>query len=297
MMASLGTLPVSLLTILLLVVPGLLGIEFYYLLSKKNASLTRIQWVVYSTFVSIISLLTLYFASPLYYEFIDGLATDTATNLNIVSEEQILALTLPVLLTLYLLHVVISSGGSALIGLGVDKILHRGRSLDRRQPWHYAFNEVPSHGEEIEVVMNDETVIQGEFNETAWDENRRELFLDNPYEVVYSQDGGERITQHDLGRSILLREEAISRVIFTIEDPDQERTQAISEEKENGPIDQTEGYESPKKLEGILEEILGGIPIQSELDDFTAEEKDVDTETQQEIRDIAGSIAEDEDEE
>ncbi|WP_257300243.1 DUF6338 family protein [Haloarchaeobius sp. FL176] len=272
-MANPGTVPISILSIILLVVPGLLGLELYYRFSKKTESLSRIQWIVYSSLLSISSLLLIYITTPHHFEFINSSSANIVGAWNIATETEISELSVSALVSFYVLHIFAAGTAGLLIGIVDNKVIHRGESLDRREPWHYAFDLVPNDQEAVEVIMEDQTVIEGRYNEAAWDESRRELFLDDPYEIIYTSDGERRLQEIDLGRSIILKEEAISWVVFTKEDPDREKASEIDESRGDAhrgevPTQSSPGYEREPWVQSSLSEfsIDGEETISEEAD-------------------------------
>lgn len=134
---------------------------------------------------------------------------------------------------------------------------------DRREPWRYAFETVPQPGELIEVVTSDGTIIHGDFVEAAWDENRRELFLDNPSEINYKDDGVTIEKEVPLGRNILLLRQSIEYVVFPETDPQSGLIDEFDEDKLDVLKEQLDDI-------GYIEEASG----QSSVEDF--EEDDTD---------------------
>jgi len=230
---ALGRIPLGLLTIILLVLPGLLALDIYFRVSKKSRSYSRIKWIGYSTGVSLASLLVLYSTSPLYFSGLASWAPEFEQTVGLVTRSQMKGSSGLETISLYLLHVgiatVLGTSAGVLDRFGLNR---NSPPRDRREPWSYAFNQIPADGETIEVVVNDGTIIQGDFNRTAWDDSQRELFLDDPYQVEYFDNGATIKDRQDLGRSMLLKEETISRVVFIEEDPDTTTINQIEEELE-----------------------------------------------------------------
>lgn len=79
-MQNFGTLPLNFVYILLLIVPGLIGIDLCLQFSKTGEQ-TRIQTVVYSVGVSLLSIGLLYVSSPLFFELVSDTATSLANRL------------------------------------------------------------------------------------------------------------------------------------------------------------------------------------------------------------------------
>lgn len=264
-----GTLPISLLTIILLVVPGLLGLDLYYRLAEKSTSLSRVQWIVYSVITSLSSLFLLYFLTFFYLGTVESTSETIAATLGIATVSELSELSVPTFVSLYVFHILVAMGLGA--GLGWWK---KSEYEDRREPWHYAFDETQQDGEEMEVVTSDGTVIQGEYNRTAWDDSQRELFLHDPYEIIYSADGSKREKKIDLGRSIIVMEESISRVVFIEEDPNQERVSRLAEQEDDEGSqfdDETPrriSEDVPEGLTAVLEDVFGE---QAQLSRFSEE--------------------------
>lgn len=216
-MAAPSRIPISLFTIILLLVPGLVGLELYYIRANKRNRISRIQWIVYSVFLSLFSLTLLYLFTPVYFNWITTKADDFSIAFNIATEQEILGLSFFSVTVLYAFHLTLTFSLGFLAGFFEDEHINPNLVLDRRPPWEYAFKE--SASEQVEVSLDDETVIRGRFHEAAWDKENQDLYIEDPEEIKY-KDGSEVGESIDLGRSVLLTESAIDYVIFTEEDPD-----------------------------------------------------------------------------
>ncbi|ADB60296.1 hypothetical protein Htur_1408 [Haloterrigena turkmenica DSM 5511] len=264
-MTSATRIPISLLAIILLLVPGLVALEIYYRRTGKQSKLSRIQWVVFSVFLSLFSLLLLYVSTPIYFDQLTDIVESLSTSLNIVNDEELFSMSIPIMTVFYIIHVGVSLVIGRVIGELDDRCLNPDRVLDRRPPWQYAFDEANS--EEIEVKLRDGTVIQGQFNEAAWDKEEHELYIEDPYEVEY--DGEELVGDPiDLGRSILLKGSAITHVLFTEEDPYTEM--------------EINSEEIATEIEGELDEILHDLGEQAELSSFEIQAEEEESESQEE---------------
>lgn len=232
-MASPGRVPISLLTILLLVGPGLIGLDLFFRVTDKNRSLSRVQLIVYSATVSVASILLLYFFTPFYFTGLSAFSSNLATDVGTVTETELSELKIANIVSLYLIHFALAG----ILGAGLGYVANRRseKERDRRDAWQYTFEDVPTDGEQIEVVLRDETTIQGQFNEKAWDEQQHELFLEDPAKVEYKEWSNKLEHSVDLGRSILLHEESISRVIFPKDDPQSEKDPADDDTKSGSP--------------------------------------------------------------
>lgn len=225
-------LPLSLLTILLLLAPGVLGLQLFFKYAQRNPSPSRTQWVAWSVLVSLISIGVLYIASGIVVpvaKFGGGLIEDLLQT--VIRSE--LDFSIAEVSILYLLHLLVIGFGGWAVGSFDSNVLKSEQVLDPREPWEYAFDEIPVDGEQLDIVLDDGSIVRGNFNETAWESSKRELFLEDPFEVTVNDEGVEEETQ-DLGRSILLQSDAISYIIFTNEDPNQsqmERSNISDEER------------------------------------------------------------------
>lgn len=221
MQPGVGSLSFRLVALLLLLAPGLLAIDVFFRYTEQRQRLSRLQRYVYSAIASLGSLAVLYVLTPLYFKPLEKTVNAAIRVFNIATGPEIAELSFAGLAILYLTHI----GITALIGLGSAKAYNRRippDSRDRREPWEYAFSVSPEEGETVEVVTSDGTVIQGDYNIEGFDTERRELYLDNPYEVEYADDLDDIERKVSLGRAIFLPNDAISRVVFIEPDPQSE---------------------------------------------------------------------------
>ncbi|MFD1588476.1 DUF6338 family protein [Halorientalis brevis] len=257
-MASPTSVPVSLLVILLLLAPGLVGLQLLFRFGQRNPSPSRTQWITWSTFVSLLSLSILYFTSGLYLTHTNELATTLVDRLGLVDINTLTGLGLADIVILYMTHLMLTLGGGVAMGKLYDS--WNDDPLDRREPWHYAFDEGTFDGESLDVYLEDGTILRGEFIKKAWDADQRDLYLEEPYEVVEEADGED---ESDLGRSLLIQDSAISHVVFTKEDPDSERTEAVDVSDE-----------TMEQMENQLRDILNENIDEFENEDTTDQSKD-----------------------
>lgn len=241
-MVSLGPVPLSLILIILLFIPGVIGLDLYYRYSQRSTSLTRPQLLVYSAAVGVLSLLLLYLSSPLTFGVLTRIGSFVG-EFGTVKETDLVDLSISQLVVFYTLHVVVSGGLGIFVGSR-----NRAENADRREPWEYGFGKVPKDGETIEVLTANGVVVSGEYNEAAWDDSRRELFLDDPYEIEY--DGDSTVTKKDMGRSVILQEASISQVIFVEKDPDR-KIASTDEEVDSG--EKSEDTELPDSIRELLD--------------------------------------------
>lgn len=233
-MANGGTLSLNLLVTVLLLVPGIAALDLYFFTAKRRPTLSRTRLVAYGSGVSVFSLYLLFFTSSLYMPIFGG--TPDPRNLLTVGEVAKLSLAQGALL--YLSHVGISGIIGTIIGLR-----NRGDHADRREPWAFAFEEAPTENEPLDVTLNNGQTVRGTFNPDAFDGRQRELFLDNPSAI---DEDGESV---DLGRSIMIPENAISYIAF-IEDPNTETARSIDLDEVEVPAEE---------LDELISEIEGEI--------------------------------------
>lgn len=231
-MVSSGDIPIGLLSLILLLAPGLLGIELYFYFADRKSSMSRIKWIAYSALVSTASLIILYLLSPITEGALLPSARTMELLLHLPDAAYFGSKTMGELLAFYSEHIIFI-GLIAYSAAYIDR-WRREEELDRREAWRFAFDEGRAETNLIEVVLRDGTIIRGDFIREAWDSSRRELYLDNPLEVEYDLDkDGERTEDTiDMGRSIFLQENAIARVLFLQEDPQSGRMDDIEESSE-----------------------------------------------------------------
>lgn len=225
-MANPGTLPITLVTILLLIAPGYIAIRLFLRRSERKRALDRTEKIVWSSAASLLSLLVIYATSPLHF----GLVTDAGefllNSVGVVSGSKILGTSLPTGVLLYLLHLVVLFLGAFFVA---EKDQQRRDDLySQRRPWYYAFNDLGE--EEIEVVLQDGSRISGQFVPAAWDPSIKDLFLEDPTRL-------ESRGSEPLGRSILISSEDISAVAFVEEAPQNETVDAETSETAAEEID------------------------------------------------------------
>lgn len=253
-MATPTRLPLSLLTIVLLVVPGVLALEYYARRAGKRFQLGRIERIVYSVTFSLASLALLYLFSPFYFDGTTGWLAGFAKEYGFASVDSIGGLGIPEGSVLYVSQVLLALGLAHVSGFVVS--WRADEDLDPRPPWQYAFNETEQ--EVIEIGMKSGKVVRGGFNEAAWESTGQDLYVDDPEEIHYDE-GEETRDPTDIGRSILITESAIDYVSFVTEDPDTEADLG----------DPTDIQRTVMEQRLILDDALSDAYPQSSIDDFT----------------------------
>ncbi|MFB6177796.1 MAG: DUF6338 family protein [Halobaculum sp.] len=223
-MANPGTLPITLVTILLLVAPGYVAIRLFLRYSERKQPLDRTEKIVWSSAASLLSLFVLYVTSPIHYDFVTAAGEFLLDNAGIVSGTEILRTSLPTGVLLYLLHLALLLLGAVVVGRA--DLARRDDPYSERRPWYYAFTDLGE--EQIEVVLQDGSRVSGQFVPAAWDPSSRDLILEEP---VRQTDG----VNEPLGRTILISSDDVSAVVFVEEDPNSEAVEETepSEEAED----------------------------------------------------------------
>lgn len=229
-MNGLGTGGFNLLYIILLLVPGILGIDLYLRFSKKRGEYSRLRAIVYSIGLSITSLTILYLLSFVHFSYISNYTDKFASGLGLVTGEEISSLSLVNVISFYLLHVIVAALFGLGMGFGDDKILNSEKKNDRREPWTYIFDEVSGDGEPIQIVTSDGELLEGSWSERAWSKTRQDLYIEDVVEVTFNE---EEPTKEPVGRGVYLHQQAISRVVFPENDPDT-KSYGEAEHEESG---------------------------------------------------------------
>lgn len=263
-MGTIQSIPISFITLLLLLAPGLIGLRILYFYSKRKFSLTRTRLIVYSSFLSGISVLILYASSNILFQNFIPVIGVIASTLNISRESKIMHIPLWGLVGLYILHISVVIVIGAAVGLGYRKYKWHWKDqiLDRRDPWEYTFTESPTDGEWIEVKLQSGDIVQGKFNDRAFNPAKRELFLDDPFQVEYPSPNKEA-KRYDMGRSIYLHSGAIQQAVTLQEDPNAKTSENIRD------------HEIDQSLEDEIDDSIRDLENQGRLSDFkSSSEKD-----------------------
>ncbi|KDE56666.1 hypothetical protein EL22_25500 [Halostagnicola sp. A56] len=218
-MAMGNVLATNFLFIIFLVVPGLAGIKGFVLAKRETDNYSRIETIVFSLLISILSVLILYAGhSFMLSEFADF--------------EEISQFGLPNIIFLFLLHAIICPllGG----GLGITRNVAVKRDLfsrilksipyidvdsPREEVWDFVFEEIHSNTK-VSVVTKEGHVISGNVVHRGDKVQERDLLLSSPtlrllnengeyteeslkdktYSYVHNQDISHIFFQEDLNR-------------------------------------------------------------------------------------------------
>jgi hypothetical protein len=276
MVSGVGAAPLNVIVLILLFVPGIIGMDLYYFTAQKRNPLTRSRRLIYSTAISAVSLLILYVVSPVYFDAGSMIIGRTAARLNIVTQEELANLVLPVGTVFYISHAALAGLGGALAGRTIRTV--SSSDSDPREPWHYAFEQSGSD-ERIEVLLTDDRIIHETFDQAAWDSSQRELFLNDPEQVTYNSDGTNIESRNSLGRSLLIMGDSISQVVFLEQDPESDPPVRSS----------TEDREEARDSLAQLEMVLDAVEFQNDLyssSGSSAEEDDTTQSTEENSKEI-----------
>ncbi|MEZ3115193.1 DUF6338 family protein [Halobaculum sp. MBLA0147] len=157
-MANPGTLPITLVTILLLVAPGYLAIRLFLRVAERNDTLDRTAKIVWSSAASLGSLFVLYVFSPVHFGWMAGVGETLTDGLGVVTGSELLGVSLSTGVLLYLGHLSVLALLAALLGVADRR--RGGDDRDRREPWRYAFDEAGDGW--IEVFLENGPHIRGD---------------------------------------------------------------------------------------------------------------------------------------
>lgn len=249
-----GTFPVTLLAILVLIAPGVVAIQIFLRFSERNRSLSRTESIVWSTIASISSIIILYLSTPYtldrFIEFGQWLIEDYGA----VTSTEIRDLKLREFIPAYTSHLLILFILSYIFGK-LDTVRRDG-PLDRRKPWHYAFDEEYIDGEKLKVILDAGGKIRGTFSKSAWDKSTKDLYLEKPEMIGVEDD--------QLGRSVWISSDSIAAVTFIQEDPNakslknltvsEDFEKEISIEIKKAPNEDLSSFEKAREREFLSEE-------------------------------------------
>lgn len=276
-MSGLSSFPLNLVYITLLFVPGLLGVDLYLTSSRLIRRFNRLQHLAYSVSLSLLSLGLLYFLTPFYIGYLIPNVPLFPAETHLATFDELANLSLPDLVSLYILHI-LSAGALGLAGGFINReIINPDEKRDRREPWAYTFDKAALPPETIQVHLcnngglDDETagekIIEGKWERQTWSEEKRELYLQNPSKVTFTDEDKE---SEPLGRGIYIHGNSISRIVLTNMDP-----QTNPEEVESKKTDTSERSKE-----------VGGQSIREELENLqrAIEQKETDK-TEQDVTD------------
>jgi len=238
-MAGSSTVPLSLVYVILLFVPGLLGLDLYLKSSRLVGRFSRLQYLAYSVFLSLLSLCLLYFLTPFYLGHFVASVPISPGEANLATIPQLTRLTLPNIVLLYILHVLSASALGLTTGFFNREVLNPDEDRDRREAWTYTFDEATLPPETIQVQLSSDRIVEGTWERKTWSEQERELYLQEPEEVEFTDEGKET---DPIGRGIYIHSDDISQVILMDSDP---QTNPEEAQTGTGELDEESGNDDP----------------------------------------------------
>lgn len=196
--------PVStdLILLILLLLPGLLGLKLFLYRADRIGGHSRLDAIVYSIGISILSVLILYAVYGAYLY-------------RLPSFEDVQFSSLPLIIGLYLSHVGISTLLGELSGRIANCRSTNGRDTSRKEIWDYTFDEIYSDSR-VRVFTTENSEIEGTVVRAGQPLQARDLILASPYELIDTDDEDNK-RAIDLGDYVYVHEEAVSHIGF-IED-------------------------------------------------------------------------------
>lgn len=193
--------PVStdLIILILLLLPGLLGLKLFLYRADRIGGHSRLDAVVYSIGISMISVLLLYFAYALYLRGWPGF-------------EDVQFSSLPLIIVLYLGHVGVSTLLGGLSGWIANRRFSGGRDTSRKEVWDYTFDEIYSDSR-VRVFTTDDSEIEGTIVRAGQPLQARDLILASPYELVDTETEDDK-KAISLGDYVYIHEQAVSHIGF-----------------------------------------------------------------------------------
>lgn len=216
-MNSLGTIGLTFFYLVLLIVPGIIGIDIYFIRSKKRNNFGRVRSIVYSVFLGLFSLVILYIITPIYFGPVTNISDSISDFIGLVTIGEISNLSLANIVSIYTIHFSLAVFIGYIVGFLDDVVLSRNKVNDRRDPWAYTFSEVAGDEERIRVITDDGDVFEGAWNERAWSKTQSDLYLEDVEQINPSV---EEVHPGKIGRGIYIHQQSVSHVIFTEQDPD-----------------------------------------------------------------------------
>lgn len=217
---------------ILLLLPGLLGLKVFLLRADRVDAYSRLDAIIYSIGISIVSVLILYggYGISLW---------------SLPTFEDVQFSSLPILIGLYLSHV----GVSSLLGEIAGRVANRrdsdGRDTTRKEIWDYAFDEIYSDSR-VKVFTNAGSEIEGTVVRAGQPLQSRDLILASPYELK-DVDGQDKTKAVSLGEYTYIHEQAVSHIGF-FEDLNEDLDLETLRQLGYAPVE-------PGKVEDVDEEV------------------------------------------
>lgn len=198
-MVGFNLLTVNLLYAIFFVVPGLLGLKIYLKIAEKVDSYTRLDAIIYSLGISIISVFVLY--------VVYGIWLWNLPQFNDVRFSE-----LPIIMGVYVAHVVASCVTGVAIGKIDARRSDRGDQKTRRELWDFAFDDIYSDTR-IRVTTLDGRKIEGTVAKMGETAQSQDLILVSAYELHNPEDEDAKKAE-ELGEYTYIHEQDISTIQF-----------------------------------------------------------------------------------
>jgi hypothetical protein len=184
---------------ILLLLPGLLGLKVFLYRADRVDAYSRLDAIIYSIGISIVSFLLLYGAYGLYLW-------------SFPTFQDVQFSSLPLLIGLYLGHVGVSSALGYVAGRVSNRRDSGGRDTTRKEIWDYAFDEIYSDSR-VRVFTNAGSEIEGTVVRAGQPLQSRDLILASPYELK-DEDSQDKKRAVSLGDYTYIHEQAVSHIGF-----------------------------------------------------------------------------------
>lgn len=245
-MVDISALSTDLVLLLLLLLPGLLGLKLFLYRANRVGGHSRLDAVVYSAGISLFSLLIL-------YSFYAG----SLQRLPDFADIQFSSL--PFIIGLYLGHIGISAILGELSGRVANWCFSNGRDKTRKEIWDYTFDEIYSDSR-VRVFTSDNSEIEGTIVRAGQPVQARDLILASPYRLLNTDNEDEK-TAISLGDYVYIHEEAVSYIAL-FEDLNDDLDLEVLRELGYAPVepgidDQPDQEASDEELEEELRQELG----------------------------------------
>lgn len=256
-MVDISPVSTDLILLILLLLPGLLGLKLFLYRADRIGGHSRLDAIVYSIGISILSVLILYAIYGIYLRQLPRF-------------EDVQFSSLPFIIGLYLSHVGVSTLLGELSGRIVNWQFSSGRDTSRKEIWDYTFDEIYSDSR-VRVFTTSNSEIEGTVVRAGQPLQARDLILASPYELIDTDDEDNK-RAIDLGDYVYVHEEAVSHIGFfedLNDDLDMETLRQLGYAPvEPGSEEEPDEEESDEELEKEL---------QQELEETVGAEDDVDS--------------------
>ncbi|WP_122088737.1 DUF6338 family protein [Halalkalicoccus subterraneus] len=246
-MVDVSALSTDLILLLLILLPGLLGLKLFLYRADRIGEYSRLDAIVYSAGISIFSLLILY---GFYAGWLGRLPDFTDIQFS----------SLPFIIGLYLGHIVISAILGEVSSWVANRRFSNGRDKTRKEIWDYTFDDIYSDSR-VRVFTSDNSEIEGTIVRAGQPVQARDLILASPYRLLNTGNNDKK-TAISLGDYVYIHEEAVC-YIGIFEDLNDDLDLEVLRELGYAPIEpraaeKSDQKESDEELEEELRQELEG---------------------------------------